>query len=757
MNLSMNFMKANDERCTFAHHVNAPLFRRTFTLKSVPEKAQVTICGLGFYVLFVNGKNVTKGPLAPYISAPDDICYFDRYDITAHLAEGENVIGVMLGNGMQNAFGGFVWDFDKALWVDSVKFALSLETDGQELFCADESFTTHPSPITFDDLRMGCYYDANLEIPGWNLPGFDDSLWQKAKKATAPRGTAKLCAAEPIAVSAEIKPVSITKFRDGYIYDFGVNTAGVCRLEIDGKPGQKITLTHFEVLKNGEPSIDNISFKRPDTWDIYKEYNQKDVYICRGGRAVFVPDFTYHGFQYVFVEGIKESQATDELLTYLEMHSDLPVRGSFSCSDERVNKLYEMAHRSDLANFYYFPTDCPHREKNGWTGDASMSAEHMLQWLGAEKSFSEWLANIRACQNESGAIPGVVPTGGWGFEWGNGPAWDSVMVSLPFYIYRYTGNLEVVKENASMIMRYLHYITTRRDDRGLVAIGLGDWVQPKRAGEARGAEEPDSPLVFTDSAFVYDIAKKASFLFEQADLLPQAHFAAEIAESMKQAIRSHLIDKTTCTAAGNCQTSQAFALWLGLFDEEELPKAEKVLLDLIAKEDGHFYTGMIGLRCMFHVLTKMGESELAYKMITNDTYPGYGQWVAQGNSALRENFNYDEEIELNSLNHHFLGDIASWFTKSLAGLNYNPKADDTRNVVFSPHFVPQLDFASAEFQSVHGKIASGWKRTGEKILLNITLPEEVHGEIRLDGGFSFAQGGKMLPAKSGAYTIVKEV
>lgn len=754
MNMSMQFIKADDALCTFEQHVNAPLFRRSFSLNSVPKSAEITICGLGFYELFLNGENITKGPLAPYISAPSDICYFDCYDVAEYLTEGENVIGIMLGNGMQNAFGGFIWDFDKASWRGSVKFALSFEADGKTLFNADEAFTTHPSPITFDDLRMGCYYDANLELPDWNAPGFDDSGWKPAKHADTPTGTPKLCRAEPIAVSAEIAPVNIMKCTGGYIYDFGVNTAGVCRLKINGKKGQKITMTHFEVIIDGEPSINNISFMRPDSEAIYREYNQKDIYICRGGQAEFVPCFTYHGFQYVFVEGLEEEQATSDLLTYLEMHSDLAVRGTFSCSDDVINKLYEMAHRSDLSNFFYFPTDCPHREKNGWTGDASMSAEHMLQWLGAENSYAEWLANIRACQGEDGAIPGIVPTGGWGLKWGNGPAWDSVVVNLPYYTYKYTGDTKIIRDNAAMIMRYLSYATTRYDERGLLAIGLGDWLQPKRPEDIGKPIEPDSPLVFTDSAFIFDIATKAAFMFEKIGLIPQAHFASEIAGNMYNSIRTNLIDLENCTAAGSCQTSQAFALALGLFKDEEVPKAKQVLLDLIKKDGDHFYTGMIGLRYIFHVLSALGESELAYKLITNDSYPGYGQWVRSGATTLHEDFKLESAVNLDSLNHHFLGDIANWFVASLAGLRFNPNADDVCRVDILPTFLPKLDFAKAEFCAPSGKIAVDWKRTDNAIVLTVSAPETIHGQIMLPKGFIFSDGSDCRDFACGAYTIL---
>ena len=753
MILSDFFVKANDLLNDFYHHVNAPMFRRSFSVETIPEKAEITICGLGFYKLFINGKEITKGILAPYISAPSDLLYYDNYDVVPYLTTGENVIGVILGNGMHNCPGGVVWDFDKAQWRSSLRFALSFELNGEEAFHADESFTTHPSPYLFDDLRMGCHYDANLEIPGWNEPGFDDSDWQKAQKAERPAGEQKLCTAEPIAVEQEITPVSVTKCKRGHIYDFGVNSAGLTRLRINGAPGQKISVWHAELLDgDGELCIENIIFFYDYAEKAYRDYNQKTVYICRGGEEEFVPDFTYYGFRYALVEGLSDEQATPEALTFLEMHSNLEVRGNFTCSDETLNKLYKMSHRADKANFFYFPTDCPHREKNGWTADASMSAEHMLQWLKAENSLHEWLHNIRKSQNDDGALPGIVPTGGWGFAWGNGPCWDSVLFNLPYYIYQYTGNKEVIWENAASMMRYLHYVTTRFDERGLLAIGLGDWVQPKREGEEGNA--PDAPLELTDSAWVFDIANKAAFLFEQAGMTVQAHFAEEIAGNMFNAIRRNLIDLNTMTAAGSCVTSQAFLLALGLFLDDEIPVAKQVLLDLLAKDDNHAYAGVIGLRYLFHVLTALGESELAYEILTKGTYPGYGQWIQYGYTALGEQF-FPHAIpeKINSTNHHFLGDFSNWFLVSIAGLRYNPGADDTKSLNITPNFLPHMTFAEGSFRAETGDIFVRWERKDDGIFLTVSVPDDFHGEMLLPDGFTFANGEAMLPLASGTFEI----
>ena len=255
-------------------------------------------------------------------------------------------------------------------------------------------------------------------------------------------------------------------------------------------------------LENGV-DIENILFENS-----VREYMHKDVYICRGGEESYTPSFVYHGFQYVYIEGLEDGQAQKDTLTYLVMHSDLKSAGAFSCSDEILNRLQENTRRSDLANFYYFPTDCPHREKNGWTGDAALSAEQLMLNFHAENSLREWLNNLRAAQKDSGELPGIVPTAGWGFQWGNGPAWDTVIVQLPYYIYKYTGDLTAVKENFPAVCRYLGYAKGKLNESGLLAYGLGDWCPV-------GDENLElTKLEITDTLTILDFCYKGSVLAE---------------------------------------------------------------------------------------------------------------------------------------------------------------------------------------------------------------------------------------------------
>ena len=756
MKLSRQFIRASADMCDFGHPVPAPYFRRAFTLDFLPQIAEITVCGLGFYELTVNGVNITKGPLAPYISNTNDVCYYDHYNVLPYLKQGENVIGVLLGNGFRNPFGGFVWDFHIGDHRGPVCLALCLEaknaTNTLSIEC-DEQFRTHPSPILFDDIRMGCQYDARREIAGWDLPGFDASDWTPAEPCEAPRGISRLCDTDPIVVTQELAPVSVNYYDElafahtdnspeaqplpetvrpcVHVADFGINSAGVTRLHIrNAKPGQKIVIRHAEYFAGGNFDIKTTVFDgTPERKELYYEYGQTDIYYCRGGDEVFTPKFKYDGFRYAYVEGIAPDQWQDDTLTMLVMNSDLTKRADFHCSDARLNKLQLLTQRSDLANFYYFPTDCPHREKNGWTGDASLSAEHMMLNLPAARSLKEWLVNIRLAQREDGALPGIVPTGGWGFEWGNGPAWDAVSVNLPYQIYRFEGDTEVIFDNATMIDRYLHYAETKRNENGLVAYGLGDWLDPFR--HERGGIA--SPLLFTDSAQIYDISKKAAFLFDRVGMTAQRDYAAWLSGEMRASIRAHLLDHETMTMAGDCQTSQAMALCMGMFEEEELPAARAKLLDIIHREGDITACGVQGMRYIFHALADMGEIDLAYQLLVCESRTCYGHWLANGAESLWESFADAKGKGIDSRNHHFLGDISSFFIQEIAGIRPNPHLTSPDDFEIRPILPTELDHAEAHFDSQRGRLTCSWRRTGKRISIKIWVPVGMNGNLIFDG------------------------
>lgn len=740
-----NFIKATNEFNTFERNVPAPYIRKSF-VSDVSAQAKLTVASCGFYEIYFNGRKYTKGFFAPYISNPNHYIYYDEYDVPIDI--GENVIALLLGNGFQNNPGGHIWDFDKASFRSAPMVSLSLIYNGSDgnknIIYSDASFKCFPSPIRADDYRFGEYYDSNFEILGWNEKGFDDSSWYNAIETLPPIGELVKCSAEPITEETEITPVEIIKDGEDYIYDFGVNNSGVCTLSINGYKGQKIELQHAETLKDGKLLMENVWFVR-EFWERDKNIVHKDTYICSGnGKETYMPTFTYHGFRYVKVSGITQEQATPDLLTYIVLHSDLKSRGDFSCSDDIANKLQEITRRSDISNFYYFPTDCPQREKNGWTADAALSCEHMLLNYEPEISYREWVRNICKAQDSKGALPGIVPTAGWGFEWGNGPAWDCVLAYLPYYVYVYRGQTDMIKESANNFMSYLRYLKTRTDDKGLVHFGLGDWCHV-------GGIEPKAPLEITDSIMSMDIANKMSFMFDAIGLAFESNYAKDIALGFKTAVRTHLIDFNNMLAVGNCQTSQAMCLYYGIFEPEETQKAFAKLLEMINAADDHIDVGVLGGRVIFHVLSIYGYSDLAFKMITRPDYPSYGNWISRGATTLWESF-FENSFE--SMNHHFWGDISAWFIKRIAGIQLNPSGNDISRLDIKPSFIKALDNADAYHISPLGKIVSSWKRMDKNILLTLEIPNEIDAFIYLENGFIFDDGTTKKEAHTGEYLVM---
>lgn len=748
MNIPMNFISAREDFSTREKYVPQPYFRRKFNVGVGLEKAELIIGSLGFYEVHINAKDITKGEMSPYRSNPDHFVYFDRYDITAQLNKGENVLAAILGNGTQNSTvkmwgrADFPWRSAPAL---SFEIKLSYGDGSAETVVSDENTLSSDSPIVFSDFQFGEYYDARLEQPGWDEVGFDDSNWHRSLPRIAPRGEARFCESEPIRIQSELKPVSVTEFEGGYVYDFGVNEAGLCRLHINGNPGQKIVFRYFETMVDGKPYFKNLKYKDHERF-------QEDEYICAGGEATHKPRFNYQGFRYVFVEGITPEQATPELLTFLTFHSDVKKRGHFRCNHETVNKIQEATVRSSGCNLMHIPTDSPHRERNGWTADAALSSEQMLLNYGPENLFREWMRSVYRSMNEDGMIPGIIPTHDWGYIDFNGPCWDCVLVWIPYFVYKYRGDKQIIKEAAAPALRYLHYLYSIIDENGHVEApgGLGDWAQ---AGRSSGRAFK-TPVVFTDTIFSMDIAQKSAFIFDELGMTEHAEFARKLEKRLHDGIRYGMLDLENGVAPANTQTSLALSLWYGLVEGEEKEKMFKNLLALIEKDNGHMNVGVLGGRVLFRLLCDNGYADLAFNMIVRPDFPSYGNWIARGQTTLCEFFD-PEGGKIDSLNHHFWGDVSAWFYRYLAGMDINPTARDINHVNIAPVFVKGVEQVDAAHNLPAGQLSVKIDRDDNCGTISVTCPDSVHGEIRLPDGWKFENGETSLPLASGCYKICR--
>ncbi len=759
-----NFICSGFGLSSYVRFVPAPLMRKSFILDGLPENAKLTFSGLGYYRLFVNGEEITRGHLSPYTSDADKLVYFDVYDITGKLIPGENVIGFILGAGMRNPLGNLHFCESRFVGEPCAAFVLELQNrDGSvNRIEADKSVRCHASPIIFNDLRLGEAYDARLEkeTDGWPRPGFDDSGWSVAVRCDMPRGDHRISSAPPIRVRKTLRAVNITKAPDGFIYDFGQNGAGLIHLHPSFESGRRLTVTFSEVLKNGDLFNSNLRILSDSTGCPYR--SQTVDYICGGGREDYRPSFTYEGFRYAKITGISGEEATEDLLTFELLCTDMDERGTFSSSDPVLNELQRITREATYSNAFHIPTDCPHREKQGWTADAALSSVHMLLNLDADEFLTEWMRNVALAQNAEGAMPGTVPSAtDWGYDSWNGPAWDAVLTEIPYRLWEMRGDIRAANAVSSAVFRYVPYILSRRDARGLVAIGLGDWVAPHGTVKA--------PLELTDTVMCFDICRKAAILYRVLGKIEMSDFCLTVARSFRRAIRENLIDRDTLIAAGRCQTSQAMCIYYDIFSDEEKPRAYERLVEII-KDDGEFIDcGVLGVRVLFRVLSENGDADLAYRMMTRPEAPSYGNMVARGDTTLAEDFNSETE-GINSRNHHFLGDISAWFISYICGIRVNPRADALLsdisygfepsvfsgghdNIDIRPVIPSALSFAEASYKAPGGTVRVRHERSddGKCIKTTVAVSGCLSGEIIPPNGYRY-DGCGSYPLTEGVNT-----
>ena len=718
MKLSEKFICQTEVFATIEKPVSAPCFKRIFSLKNV-ENTEITVCGLGFYKIFLNGKQFTKGYFAPYISNTDHVVYYDSYRVDEYLQTGENVLTVILGNGMQNAIGGNVFGMDKGAWRSAPKLALCLEQNGETLLEADEAFWVTNSPIDFDDMRIGEHYDARKQTDEF-FNAQISAMWKKAQLTQPPRGEKRLCNAQPIRAYKEIKAKKIIPYENGYIYDFGINSAGICRLHIDATAGQKVSMYHFEVFSNGQINKTNIALGFGKL--IKDGFWQQNEYICKDGHNVYEPSFAWVGCRYVYVRGITKAQATKNLLTYVLLSSSADRHVEFTCSNKKLNALYQNIINSNLSNFYYFPMDCPQREKNGWSGDAMLSAEQYCLQFNCLPSLHEWLFNFQKAQRENGQLPLVVPCGENAFQGDKVmPAWDGAAIEIPYRLYQYYRDKTSITENMPMMLKYLHLVSEKRQENGLIACGMGD----REETFLDESSDHNTPIHITDTLTAIDLCNKVLQMLAVIEDKENMTFVQELCDSLLQAFRKNCINEY-CKVVPFTQTGQALAIDVGIFEEKHLAYAVQQLVWLIQADGYKIRAGVLGMRRIFNVLSRYGYTDLAYRMAMSEEYPGFLYYVNHGATSLWESSikltcekNSRTRVigeRLPSLNHHWMSNVASWLIKYVVGINLLEDFSAVKGEL-CPTFVDGLRFIKCKAYVCGEEIHLLWKKRGNRIIL----------------------------------------
>jgi len=712
---------------TYDYNVKpAPYFRKEFNTEKTIQSARAYIAVAGLYELSINGKRIGDHRLDPTYTRFDRRNLYVTYDVTKNLQTGENAIGVLLGNGWYNHQSTAVWYFDKAPWRARPKFCMDLRItyiDGTtEVISTGQDWQTAHSPVIFNSIYTAEHYDARLEQRGWNMPGFDTEGWRNATNTGAPSKNITAQALHPVRNVLEIPAVNMKKQDDRtWLFDFGRNMAGVTKMKVSGPEGTTIRLKHVERLDSaGRADMSNIDVHYRPTDD--SDPFQTDIFILSGnGEDEFIPRFNYKGFQYVEVTSDQPLDLTKESLTAYFMHSDVPPVGEIHSSNNTLNKIWEAANASYLSNLFGYPTDCPQREKNGWTGDAHIAIETGLYNYDGITVYEKWLDDHRDEQQPNGVLPAIIPTSGWGYHWANGPDWTSTIAIIPWNIYLFYGNSRILKQNYDNIKRYVDYIGENYP-LGLTDWGLGDWVPVKSK----------TPKEFTSTAYYYVdaviLSKAARILGKQADF---EKYSA-LSEKIKTAVNKKYLDRETGIYGSGQQTELSVALHWGLVPDDLIPKVAENLAKRVEADDKHIDVGLLGTKTILNALSKNGYPELAYEVAAQETYPSWGWWIVNGATTFYENWPLDASRDI-SMNHIMFGEINAWYYKALGGIFPDEKNPGFKNIILKPHFVPGLEHFEASHEGPYGTIVSSWKKKGKTVEYSVFVPANSTAVLYLEG------------------------
>jgi len=724
----------------------APYFRKEFHPSGKVKSARAYIAAAGLYELSINGQRVGNHRLDPMYTRFDRRTLYVTYDVTSLVSTNDVVLGVLLGNGWYNHQSTAVWYFDKAPWRDRPKFCLDLRIkyeDGHEdIIKSGTDWKTTLSPIVFNSIYTAEHQDARLSQPGWDKPGFDDSKWKNTIPVNAPSQNIVAQQLYPIRFVEEISPVKVSKLADlKWVYDLGRNISGISRISVKGERGTEIRLIHAERLNpDGSADQSNINVHYRPTDD--KDPFQTDIYILNGeGEETFWPHFNYKGFQYVEVTSDKPVEITK--LTGIFMHSDVPPVGKVTSSNEVLNKIWNATNASYLSNFQGYPTDCPQREKNGWTGDAHIACETGLYNFDGITVYEKWLADHRDEQQPNGVLSNIIPTSGWGYTWANGPDWTSTIAIIPWNIYMFYGDSKLLSDCYPNLKRYVDHITDISPN-GLTDWGLGDWVPVK----SKSPKELTSSIYYFVDASI--LAKAAKLFAKEEDA--QKYLA--LARKISNAINDKYLNRETGIYGEGLQTELSAPLMWGVVPEELKAKVAANLAQRVIADNKHLDVGLLGTKAILNALSENGYADLANEVAAQETFPSWGWWIVNGATTLYENWPIDAKSDI-SLNHIMFGEIGAWYYKALGGIKPDEAQPGFKNVLLEPHFVKGLNSFQSKHKGPYGEILSEWKRVGKKITFQLTVPANSSATLKLVGGEIKSKGKTVYKKdKSGAESYI---
>jgi len=772
-----------------ADESGAPMLRKTFEIKKSLVSARLYATARGIYSIEINGL-----PLGDYWFNPGSTDYryrilYNTYDITPLLRRGSNAIGAMLGAGWYGDFTGFATSWQDQFGTEMsllAKIVLTYSDGSQETIVTNDSWTAYNGgPITSDSFQNGEDYDARRECYGWSDARFEDDSWQQAQ-VVAPLDDdipIQYYIGSPIHNTMVLQAVSVSEPQPGiFVYDMGQNMVGVPRIRFHGRNGQEITFRYGEMIYPETVPEDPMP---PLTAAVYEArkglaYNENyrgalatDHYICQGNRTeIFQPHFTFHGFRYIEIRGLDRALPLSHV-EGLVLASVGEQTSGFETSDADVNRLYQNIVWGQRGNFLSIPTDCPQRdERLGWTGDAQVFVRSATYNMNVEPFFSRWFHSVRDSQGEDGSYPNVIPNMGnppYGAGKGGGAmGWMDAGIIIPWQIYLQYGDTHFLQEQYASMDAYMDFLQHRAVGDIQPGTGFGDWV---------ALEHTNTPL--TNTAYhAYDallMSKMAAALGKHADAARYRALYERIKVAFNQEFvrpdgitkeSKHVPPYSEWIAGGadasfkaNTQTSYVVPMQAELFDEQHKPLAIQHLVDNVASHDYTLTTGFIGTPYINLVLSKNGFDAVAYKLFEQRNFPSWLYPVLQGATTMWERWNsYTIKqgfgpVDMNSFNHYSFGAIEEWMFSYMLGIQPVESDPGYHSFVLAPRVGGSFQFVKGHYDSVYGRIESGWERTDEGVVFDFTVPANTVASLQLP----MAGSHSVIVQKGAEYAVTQQV
>jgi len=744
--------------------LSARYLRKKFRTTDDIKRATVYISGLGLYELYINGEKIGDQVLAPNPTDYRKSFFYNTYDVTEQVRTGANTVAAVLGNGRfftmrqnyktqkHNTFG-----YPKLLLQLEIEYAAGRKT----VIVTDETWKLNvDGPIRTNNEYDGEEYDATKEFRGWNNIGFDESKWMKPELVAAPPGKMIAQMSEPMKVMQIIRPVSIKPASNGkYILDMGQNFAGWLRVIVEGKRGQQIKLRYAESLQpNGELFTANL-----------RDARVTDVYTLRGhGLEVSLspspveswePSFVYHGFRYVEVTGFPGTPTINDFEGKL-IHDGFETTGSFVTSNSVINSIYKNAWWGIASNYKGMPVDCPQRnERQPWLGDRVIGAMGESYLFDNAKLYAKWMDDIQQSQTEEGSIPDVAPAF-WNY-YSDDVTWPAAFITISNNLYNQFGDIKPIQKNYASMKKWMQYMRSKyMKDYIVTRDKYGDWCVPPEDLKLIHAKDSsrltDGKLIATAYYF-----KLLSYMQRFAKLTGNDTDIKEyelLAENMRKAFHNRFYDPMQHGYSNNTITANLLPLYFGICPDS---LKEKVFANIYHKirveSKDHISTGLIGTQYLMRGLTEYDNTNLAFKLASNTTYPSYGYMAANGATTIWELWNGNTaDPGMNSQNHvMMLGDLLIWYYENLAGIRTDKTNVGFKKIIMKPSLPDDLHFVTASYKSMHGLIASDWKKNDKNFEWAISIPANTSATVYIPAKSvsDVMESGKELSKAEGVQSV----